>query len=303
MRIAVFGVGGVGGLVGGALARNHSDIYFYARGEHLRAIRENGLSVESYNLGSFTAHPKLATDKAEEIGVVDVLFIASKGYDLRGVCKAASPMAGPNTAVIPLLNGGPLSEILEGFLPPCIVADGIIRTHSHIEKPGQIIHETGGTVVFGMRDGSRPLLLSETAALLNTAGIPTTVSEQILVDCWIKYVSMCGNSTIHCWFDADTGGVRETPGYETVLQAIWQELVSVAAAKGIILPGNTVENLVQSYTKASPDTITSLYRDLRNGKPAEQTELFHLIGRILQFGKETGVPTPYHQAVFEKYAS
>ena len=302
MNIAVFGIGGVGGLIGAALARHHSDTYFYARGENLQAIRHSGIAIESFRFGNFTAFPKLATDDATEIGIVDVLFVASKGYNLAEVCGAALPMIGPDTAVIPLLNGVGLSEMMAAYLPPCLLADGLIRTHSYLKKPGAIVHETGGLVIIGMPDGRRPAVLDAVAGLLSAAGIPTTVSDDIGLDCWKKYISVCGNGVAMCWFDAPPGGVRQKPGYEDVLRAIWGELVGVAAARGAALPADTVDTCVDAFNKAGPDTITSLYRDLSSGKPAGQTELFHLVGRLLQFGKACGIPTPYHQAVYEKYA-
>jgi 2-dehydropantoate 2-reductase len=96
MKIAVFGIGGVGGIVGGALAKDHPETYFYVRGDNLDAIRRNGLKVESAVFGDFTARPKLASDKAGELGVMDVIFVCCKGYSLKAACEAISPMVRPD---------------------------------------------------------------------------------------------------------------------------------------------------------------------------------------------------------------
>ncbi|MDR0468520.1 MAG: 2-dehydropantoate 2-reductase [Peptococcaceae bacterium] len=301
MKIAVFGIGGVGGVVGGALARLHDETYFFARGENLRAIREGGLQVESAPLGNFTVQPKLVSDDAAVIGSVDVLLVTSKGYDMGEVCRTAAPMVAPATVVIPLLNGVNVPESMEPHLPPCILASGLIRIYCHQKKPGLVFHQSGGAIAMGMRDGGAQPALNETAALLTEAGIPSAVSGDILLDVWKKYVNMCGNSTVYCWFDAPAGAVRQKSGYEGVIRAIVGELVSVAAAKGIRLPADTIDNQVEAFSKAQPETVTSLYRDLSGGKPAKQTELAHLVGMCVQMGKETGVSTPYHQAVFDKY--
>ncbi|SBV92024.1 2-dehydropantoate 2-reductase [uncultured delta proteobacterium] len=302
MKIALFGIGGVGGIVGGALARSHAETYFYVRGENLNAIRRNGLTVQSVLWGDFVAHPKRASDKAAELGIMDAIFVSCKGNSLKAACEAITPMAGPETVVIPLLNGVIVSDIMEPLLPPCILADGTIRVFSRLEKPGHIVQSAGlCSIVFGMKDGSKPAKLEELAAILNNAGVKTTVSGNILVESWAKYAIMCGNSTVLCYYDAPVGKVRENPDHETVLRAVSGELTAVAAAKGVTLPGETTDRFVDDFSKMPPDTMTSLYRDLSGGKPANETELDHIIGRMVTFGQQTGVPTPYHKAAYERF--
>ena len=302
MKITVFGIGGVGGYVGGALARQYDDVYFFARGESLRAIREHGLRIESALHGNSSVRPKAATDSAAEIGQTELLLIASKAYDIPGVCQAAAPMIGPETAVVPLLNGVHVSELMKPHLPPCILADGLIRIFSHLVAPGHVYHQSGGAILFGMREGSRPPILEEAAALLSAAGVPAKIPDDILLENWKKYIGMCGNSTIFCWYDAPAGVVQGKTGYEEVVRAVVGELVSVAEARGMKLPSDTVESHLEAFTKAQPETVTSLYRDLSGGKPGAQTELAHLVGNLVRMGKEAGVPTPYHQAVLERYS-
>lgn len=303
MKIAVFGVGGVGGMVGGALARNHSDTYFYVRGANLEAIRRNGLRVESVSLGNFTVRPKLASDKAAELGVMDAIFVACKGYNLKAACEAVGPMTGPETVVIPLLNGVVVSEIMEPLLPPCVLTDGAIRVFSHLEEPGRIVQRAGKcSVIFGMKDGSMPDRMTEIETILNRAGIQTSLSGNIVEESWAKYTQMCGNSVVCCYYGGPFGKARETPGHESTLRAVVGELIAVAAAKGVTLPGNTSDRFVHEFSKLPPDTITSLYRDLSNGKPASETELDHIIGRMIEFGRQTGVDVPYHLAAYERFA-
>jgi len=304
MKIAVFGIGGVGGIVGGALAKDHADTYFYVRGENLSAIRKNGLRVQSVLLGDFVAHPKLASDKATDLGIMDAIFVSCKGYGLKAACEAIAPMAGSKTAVIPLLNGVTVSDIMEPLLPPCILADGAIRVFSRLEKPGHIVQSAGScSIVFGMKDGSKPPELEGIAAILNKAGIKTTLSGNILVDSWAKYATMCSNSAVFCCYDGSAGKVHEDPNHETVLRAVIGELIAVAAAKGVALPEGMADRYVDDFSKMPPDTVTSLYRDLSSGKPADETELDHIIGRMVELGQQTGVKTPYHKAAYERFAS
>ncbi len=304
MKIAVFGIGGVGGIVGGALAQNHRETYFYVRGENLEAIRRDGLRVQSVTLGDFTAHPKLASDDATRFGVMDAVLVSCKGHVLDAACRAIAPMVGPGTAVIPLLNGVVVSDVMEPLLPPCILADGTIRVFSRLEKPGRIVHSAGPCgIVCGMKDGGRPSRLEAVADLLSRTGVPTTLSDDILVESWAKYAIMCGNSVVFCRYGGPAGKVREDPDHETALRAVVGELVAVAAAKGVALPADTADRYVDQFAKLPPDTVTSLYRDLSSGKPAERTERDHIIGRMLEFGRQTSVATPYHKAAYDRFAS
>ena len=304
MKIALFGIGGVGGFVGGALAKTHPDTYFYVRGENLNAIRRDGLTVQSVLLGDFTAHPKLASDQAADFGIMDAVLVSCKGYNLKAACEAIAPMLTPETVVIPLLNGLIVSDIMEPLLPPCILADGAIYVFSRLEKPGHIVQNAGlGSIVFGMKDGSRPARFGEITAILDRAGIKTTVSDNILTDSWAKYVAMCGNSVMCCYYDGPAGKVREAPDHEKALRAVIGELLAVAAARGVALSGDTADRWVGFFLKMPPDTVTSLYRDLANGKPAHETELDHIIGRMVELGRQTNVATPYHKAAYERFAA
>ena len=303
MKTAVFGAGGVGALVGGALARVNDDTYLICRGEKLRTIRERGLEIDSAKLGNFTVKPKLATADPGEIGVADLVIMSCKGYDLKECCAAARPLIGEHTVVIPLLNGVIVSDIMEEYLPRCVLADGCIYVFSSHQPPGRVTQPPGPCrITFGMKDGSRPPVLDEIAALLTGAGIPSEVSGDILLDSWSKYTFMCGNTVILAHYDEAAGGVVKNAGHEKVLRDIWGELVSVAAARGVTLAGDVVDRYVEAFLKMPPDGVTSLYRDLRDGKSADQTELYHVVGRLVELGEAAGVPTPYHRAVYEKYS-
>ncbi|MCI6259810.1 MAG: 2-dehydropantoate 2-reductase [Pyramidobacter sp.] len=302
MKVGVFGIGGIGGFVGGALARVHGETYFCARGENLEAIRRGGLRVDSVKLGRFTARPAALSDDAAALGVMDALIVACKGYDLEASCAAMSPMVGAQTLVIPLLNGVVVSEQMEPFLPPCLLADGTIRVFSHLEAPGAVVQTAGQcSVVVGMRDGSRPAALDAAAELLNRAGIETKVTDHIVRASWNKYVTMGSNSCVFCWYDGPAGKVLADPGHKKVIRAVIDEMTAVAAAQGVELPASLSDKLIDAFEKMPADTVTSLYRDLRAGKDPARTELDHIIGRMVQLGRETGVPVPYHEAAYEKW--
>ena len=122
------------------------------------------------------------------------------------------------------------------------------------------------------------------------------------MDSWSKYVMMCGNSAVFCYYDGPAGKVREDPQYRKVFDAVTGELLAVAAAKGVALPADTAEKVAAAFSNFPPDAMSSLYRDLSGGKPARETELDHIIGRMVEMGRQTGVPTPYHTIAYERFA-
>lgn len=134
MKILIFGIGGIGGFVGGALARVADSIYFYSRGENGRTIGEKGIQVDSALLGSFTAHPVKVSHEAGEMGPMDLVFLSCKGNGLKEACRELAPMVTKDTVVVPLLNGVLVSELMEPLLPACHVADGTIRVFRAIGR-------------------------------------------------------------------------------------------------------------------------------------------------------------------------
>ena len=145
-KIAISGIGAVGGYYGGLLAARYKDsedidIYFISRGENLEEIRKNGIEVKNTFL-TIKAKPTLATDNPAEIGPVDYLFCCTKSYDLEENIVQLTPIIGPNTVIIPLLNGADIAERIQKLLPNNEVWKGCVYIGSrlvlsliHISEP------------------------------------------------------------------------------------------------------------------------------------------------------------------------
>ncbi|MFH2219156.1 MAG: 2-dehydropantoate 2-reductase N-terminal domain-containing protein, partial [Pseudomonadota bacterium] len=104
MKIAVFGTGAVGGYFGGRLAQSGEEVIFIARGKHLQAMKDNGLKIDSIN-GDFIVQPVQAADNPEEVGIVDMVLVGVKAWQVSDAAVAMKPMVGPQTFVLPLQNG------------------------------------------------------------------------------------------------------------------------------------------------------------------------------------------------------
>ena len=158
MRIAVIGIGGVGGYYGGKLALTYGksaehEIIFIARGKHLEAIQKNGLHLKARD-GNYVVRPHMATDDPVEAGVFDLVFFCTKSYSLESAAQQFSSCINKNTIVIPLLNGVNNHKRLREVLPEAAVLNACVHIISVIEKPG-FIHEKAGPSIltFGTDDG------------------------------------------------------------------------------------------------------------------------------------------------------
>ena len=248
MKILIFGIGGIGGFAGGALAGTGSDVYFYVRGKNREAIEKEGLHVTSELLGDFTVHPKGMGQDGKALGKMDVILLACKGNGLAKACHDMAPMVATHTVVVPLLNGVLVSDLMEPLLPPCFIADGTIRVFSHLEKPGHVVQTAGsGQVVMGMKDGRDLPLLHELAALLQKSGIPAKVTHDIRLDSWEKYALMAANSALFCLFDGPAGKVRRQKNYRQVVAETVGEVIAMAKVQGVIIPPAYKEDYPDSY--------------------------------------------------------
>ncbi|UCE56341.1 MAG: NAD(P)-binding domain-containing protein [Desulfobacterales bacterium] len=139
MKIAVFGAGAVGGYFGGRLAQAGEQVVFIARGKHLQAMRRYGLRVDSIK-GDFTIQPVQATDNPADVGIVDVVIVGVKAWQVPEVAEVMGPMVGPQTFVVPFQNGieapGQLAEVLGSEH----VLGGLCGLISFLVEPGHIQH-------------------------------------------------------------------------------------------------------------------------------------------------------------------
>lgn len=302
MKILVFGIGGIGGLVGGALANTYDDIYFYARGNTQSAIKKNGLILDSIKLGKLVVRPTLVSNNHAELGKMDVIILACKGDKLKDVCHDLTPMIKESTVIIPLLNGVLVSDILKQYLPKCILTDGTVRTFSHIEEPGHIVQDGGVCDIhFGLKSGEILPVFHEIADMLTKSGIETEVVSDITLHSWQKFAITGTMGAILCYYDGNVGFVRKQPDQEKVVPAAYDEVAKVAKASGVVLADKFIQSLIKYFYKLPDDTITSLYRDFSVGKSAKDTELYALVGYLVEKGKELQVPTPIFERAYNRF--
>jgi 2-dehydropantoate 2-reductase len=295
MKILVLGTGGVGGYFGGRLAAAGADVTFVARGRHLRALKENGLRVES-GLGNLHLKPVRATDDPAEAGVADVVMIAVKLWDTESAAQAAAPAVGPETAVVSFQNGVDAVEILTRTFGAARVMGGVAHIAAFIESPGVIRHNgTLARLTFGELDGSRSPRAERLLAACQAAGFDTVLSDNVQRVIWEKFVFIVGLSGLTTLTRLPIGPIREEPLTRALLADVMREAAAVGRAKGVELPGDTAERQVAFADTLPHGMIASMLGDLRRGN---RLELPWLTGAVVRLGRELGVATPANAFVY-----
>jgi len=295
MRIAVVGAGGVGGGFGAALAKAGADVTFIARGAHLAAMKSQGLKILG-GRGETHLVPTQATDNPADVGTVDIVLFCVKLWDVESAGQHIKPLVGPNTAVIPLQNGIDAAERLTPILGSNAVMGGVAQISASITGPGQI--QQVGTfmrMIFGELDGKRSKRGEDLLALCLKAGFDATLSEQILTDLWMKFILLATNASITAATRQPIGKLRDDPDIRPMFMAAYQETIDVGRARGITLPGNALEKVVEFNAHAPPTMKASMALDLDRGN---RLELPWLGGKVVQLGRELGVATPTHTTLY-----
>jgi 2-dehydropantoate 2-reductase len=295
MRIAVVGAGGVGGGFGAALAKAGADVTFIARGAHLAAMKSQGLKIQG-GRGETHLVPTRATDNPADIGTVDIVLFCVKLWDVESAGQHIKPLVGPNTAVIPLQNGIDAAERLTPILGSNAVMGGVAQISASITAPG-VIQQVGTfmRMIFGELDGKRSKRGEDLLALCLKAGFDATLSEQILTDLWMKFILLATNASITAATRQPIGKLRDDTDIRPMFMAAYQETIEVGRAKGITLPANALDKVVEFNAHAPPTMKASMALDLDRGN---RLELPWLGGKVVQLGRELGVPTPTHTTLY-----
>ena len=295
MRIAVFGTGGVGGYFGGRLARAGEDVHFISRGEHLHAIQTGGLRVDSI-LGDFIVKPAQASDEPSQVGVVDVVILGVKAWDVPNAAQAMRPMVGDQTFVVPLENGVDAPEQLASVLGREHVMGGLCQISAFIAGPGHIRHVgIEPFVAFGELDGRPSQRAEGLLQVLEAAGVKAAIPPDIQVSMWEKFLFIATVSGLGAVTRAPADIYRSLPETRQMLIAAFEEIVALARARGVMLPEDTVEKRLAFVDNLPDGLLASMQRDILEGKPSE---LASQNGAVVRMGAELGISTPVHAFVY-----
>lgn len=296
MRVAVVGAGGLGGHFGGLLIRGGAEVVLIARGAHLRAIQERGLTLKSQLFGEFTVRAE-ATDDAESIGTVDLVLFCVKTYDLEAAARQCRGLVGPETAVIPVQNGIDTAERLEGILGEGRILGGLTYVAGQIEAPGVVVQRgAAGALVFGELEGGVSPRAEGIRDFFQTHGMPAEMRTDIRLKLWEKFTVICATGGVLAAARLPFGGVFAGTETSALMRGVMAEVAALARASGVGMEGGTVDRLFDFLREnMAPQAKSSQLVDLEAGR---RLELESLNGAAVRLGRELGVPTPLNFALY-----
>jgi 2-dehydropantoate 2-reductase len=293
MRIAIVGSGGVGGYFGGRLAAAGADVTFLARGAHLEAMRARGLRITSPN-GDLDLPRVKAESDPQAVGPADIVFFAVKLYDTESALEMLPPLVGPETIVIGFQNGVETISSLTRAVGASHTAGGVSYVSAVIAEPGVIKHTAMDHLIFGMPDGSRSPQLEALLDVCRPAAFQSTLSTQITVDIWTKFVRLSVFSGMTAVTRGPIGVIVNDPELLEMLKAAVRETLAVAHAHGIDVVATMDEDVAVAYKALPPGAKASMLEDLERGR---RIELPWLSGAVVRLGQELGVNTPIHRFI------
>ena len=295
MRIAIFGTGGAGGYFGAHLARSGEDVVFVARGEHLQAIRTQGLRLEAPG-GEVLIQPAQATDHPAETGVVDVVLLGVKTWQVTEAAQIMKPMVGPGTFVVPLQNGVEAASQLADVLGTEHVLAGLCGTISRVVGPGHILSIGDANFVKFAELDKRPSERTERLRqAFERAGVKVEVPPDIDAALWEKFLFVVSFGGVGSVTRAPIGVLRTLPETRRMLERCLREIIEVARARQVALSEASVEKSMAFMDSLAPGGTTSLQRDIAAGKPSE-IEAWN--GAVVRLGRDSGVDTPLHEFIY-----
>jgi 2-dehydropantoate 2-reductase len=313
VKIAIVGVGAIGGYLGTRLALAGEDVTFIARGANLEALQTRGIRLISDG-GTEEVVPRVtATADYTAAGPQDLVILAMKAHQVASVAADVPKLFGPDTVVVPMQNGIPYWYFfahpgpLEGSRVASVDPDGSIVARIGCERvigcvvypaaellaPGVIKHVEGNRFPVGEPNGTRSERVDRVAACFVAAGLKSPVLEDIRAEIWLK---LWGNMTfnpISALSRATLAGICQYPPSRELAAGMMTEAQAVAHKLGITFRV-PLEKRIAGAEKVGHHK-TSMLQDVEAGRPLE---IDALLGTVIELARLTDTPTPRLDTVY-----
>ena len=281
MRILVVGAGAIGGFFGGRLLDAGRDITFLVRERRAAQLAKTGLVIKS-KLGdvSLPAPPLVSAESLK--APYDVVLLACKAFDLEGALTAFAPAVGPDTTILPLLNGLAHLDALSARFSKSNVLGGLAALPLTLDPEGRILHLSDMlSISFGELDGTKSARVAALAAEFAAARIQAGQSGEIMQEMWEKWALIAAVGGITSLMRGTIGDIAEGGGAPLAV-ALYDEIGLIAAANGHALRSPVIERTKAMLTAAGSPLNSSMARDVDNGL---RTEVEHVVGDLLKRAK------------------
>ncbi len=299
-KYLIVGTGGTGGAIGGYLAADGKDVSFIARGRHLEAVREKGLTVKTSRKGEIhIAHPKVY-DMESWQGKADVIFVCVKWYSIDDAIEFLKKAADAHTIVIPILNIIGAGEKMAEKLPGLTILDGVIYIASYVSAPAEIT-ELGVyfDIICGFREEGHDLTrLKEIAEDLKGSKIDMRISHDIKSDAFEKFSMVSPFAAAGSYLDVEAKAFQQDPEKLKLFEQLVKEVKALVKGMGIAMRDDILEKNVDILMHCEPDSTASMEKDIRAGKVSE---LDGLVFEVVRLGKKYGVDVPGYAMIAKHF--
>ena len=280
MRILVIGAGALGGYFGGRLLQAGRDVTFLVRERRAAQLAKTGLVIRSATGDANLPNPRtvLAKDLHEPF---DLILLSAKAYDLASAADSFAPAVGPNTAIVPVLNGMAHLDYLGERFGTRAVLGGQCLISATLDPEGRIIHISDLHLLsFGEQDGTKTERAQAILAALSGARFDVNLSNTILQEMWEKWAFIATSAGITCLMRASFGDIV-TAGAGDLTTRLYDECCAIAKANGFPPRETTVQRSLGMFTSPTSILTASMMKDMERGAPIEGD---HVIGNFLQRG-------------------
>jgi 2-dehydropantoate 2-reductase len=292
MRLLVVGAGSTGGYFGGRLAEAGRDVTFLVRPARAAHLQANGLQIISPH-GDVTLTPKLVTagNVAEPF---DAVLLTVKAFSLEAALDDLAPAVGPDTMILPVLNGMKHVDMLAARFGAKAVVGCVCRVATTVDDQGRIVQLAKfQDLAYGEMDGAPSTRTEQLDAFMRGAGFDAKLSPTIEREMWEKWVLLATMGGITCLMRGNIGEIEAAPGGAAFVLRFLDEVVSVVAAVGKAPGAAFLTTTKAVLTTQGSAHASSMYRDLQQGRPVEAD---HIIGDLL--ARRAGVSTPLLAAAY-----
>lgn len=303
-HIVVAGLGGVGGYFGFKINQENEaskkyKVTFMARGETYQKVKENGLELLSPEHPVSHTRPDVVAETITELQDPDLVLICVKEYDLENICRQLKEVISTDTILLPMMNGADIYERIRKIIPDNTVLPTCLYVASHIKEKGVVEHKgKAGKMIVGRDPQHFSADVDWIVDLLNKSKIDFDFKDNSLTDIWTKYIFIASFGLVTAKHNSSIGKVVADEEQRHEASEIMKEIKMIADQKGIMLDEDIIQKTFEKAATFPFETPTSLQLDVNSGKGNNELEL--LGGAVLNFGKESGLETPFTAKIYNE---
>jgi 2-dehydropantoate 2-reductase len=288
MRILVVGAGAIGGYYGGRLLEAKQDVTFLVRPRRAAELASSGLEIQSPCGDMSISNP--STILAENLHEpFDLIVLSCKAFDLENAITSFAPAVGPNTAILPLLNGMRHLEVLDQRFGSAHVLGGLCVISTVLEPGGRILHLNKlHALTFGERDGSSSTRVEAILSAFSGGQFVLRLSQTIVQEMWEKWVFIATCAGITCLMRASVGDIVAA-GATDLAATLLDECAAIAGCQGFAPSPASFQRSRDTLTAPGSELTASMFRDIERGAPIEAD---HMIGDLLRRGQGQAIASP-----------